>query len=557
MKRLAATILILFFCSKTAVCQTEEGVSSTIKAVTLFPYQALVSREASLKVGKGPQKVLLDVQAFNVDKDSVSAAVFGDGEVVGVQLKDKYLTEMPQPAIRELEKKLEELKDSRKALERARTVSAKKEEFLDGIVKFSQVQVPQEMKTSFPKPEDLTNTLTFLGTNFTQVYKEKDGLDIQLREMDKEIERVANELEAVRGPADKAKKVIEIIFDSRKEQEIRIDASYLVSYAGWEPLYRADVPEGLGTIGLTMFASCGQTTGEDWKNVRLTLSNVAPLMGGGLPDPGMWGISIVPKAPPPSRSREMAMYKAKAVVADYATADSEAGGIGGAEEYPVKEEASYAVAGRAETPLSFEYLLPQALDILSREEHSILPVITKNIKGEYFHFSAPQISSLVFLVCRAQSDRELLSGMLNIYFGGRFVGKVTLDEKKPGEPFDIPLGADRQVTVKREKVLDKKDETFIGKIERMTVIRTMVFKITAENAKDKPATLLLIDSVPVSSTDKVVVKDVKFSIPPSEKDHLGREGVMLWKIALGPRETKELTVEFTVTYPKDETIAGL
>jgi hypothetical protein len=111
--------------------------------------------------------------------------------------------------------------------------------------------------------------------------------------------------------------------------------------------------------------------------------------------------------------------------------------------------------------------------------------------------------------------------------------------------------------VKREKVKDKLDETFLGKIERQTVMRSLSFKITAENTKDKPAVLRLIDAIPVSSTDRVVVKDVVFSVQPDEKNYLGKEGVMLWKIPLGPKETKTVTIDLNVTYPKDETVAGL
>ncbi|MBF0216619.1 MAG: DUF4139 domain-containing protein [Candidatus Omnitrophica bacterium] len=552
-----STLFCLLFCFAAFLSGAEESVPSSIKAVTLYPSEALITREAVFKAGKGIDKIQLDIEAFYVDGDSVSAAVFGDGQTMGVQLKEKYLTEMPQAAVKELEKKLEDLKESRKAAAHTGEVLSKKEEFLNGVVNFANVQVPVEMKTSFPKPEDLAGTMDFLGINFTQVYKERDLVEIQLRDMDKEIERVENELGAVRGPADRAKYMIEILFDSKKEQEIRIEASYLVSYAGWEPLYRADVPAGLGALNLTMFSSARQTTGEDWKKIKLSLSNVQPLQGGSLPDPGKWDIYLLPKEPQPAPEVWMMRTRKAMVASEMADAGVSADREESAPPAAKSDLAGYASATRSETAMSFEYLLPEPLDIPSREESSVLPVFTKSVKGEYFHFCAPQVNSQVFMVCRAESDREILGGMLNIYFGGKYVGKVYLSEKKPGEFFDIPLGADREVNVKREKVKDKLDETFLGKIERLTVMRSLSFRITVENMKDKPALLRLVDAIPVSATDKVVVKDLVFSVQPDEKNYLGKEGVMLWKIPLGPKETKTVTVDLNVTYPKDETVAGL
>ena len=50
------------------------------------------------------------------------------------------------------------------------------------------------------------------------------------------------------------------------------------------------------------------------------------------------------------------------------------------------------------------------------------------------------------------------------------------------------------------------EETFFGKIERKTIVRTIAFKITVENLKDKPVTIKIVDSIPVSRTDKIEVK---------------------------------------------------
>jgi len=62
----------------------------------------------------------------------------------------------------------------------------------------------------------------------------------------------------------------------------------------------------------------------------------------------------------------------------------------------------------------------------------------------------------------------------------------------------------------------------------------------------------LIDAAPVSSMDRIQVKEVEFSPEPSIKDWQDREGVMLWDLLLGKNMTKEIKISFFVKYPKDD-----
>jgi len=208
-------------------------------------------------------------------------------------------------------------------------------------------------------------------------------------------------------------------------------------------------------------------------------------------------------------------------------------------------------------PLSFEYKIPQTLTIVSKDKETILPLFTKKLQGRFFYYAVPGINSLTFLVCEARADKELLSGPLNVYFGGRFIGKTFISEKKAGEEFHVNLGADREIKVKREKIEEKIKETFFGKIERDTIIKQMTFKITIENLKDKAINIKVLDSIPISRTDRVEIKNIKIIPEPIEKDYQDKEGVLLWEFALKQKEKQEIIIEFVVTYPKNLPLIGL
>ena len=540
MKKLS--VFTLIFLLEASLSFAQETVPSQIKEVTLFSNQALVKREAKVKIHKGLNELFLELQAFRVDGDSVSARVFGKGEIFSVQFKEIYLKESPQENIKALEQRIKELKKLRRILLDEKSVFNKKEKFLSSIIDFSQTQVPQDIKTSFPKIEDLEKTLAFLSDNFQIINGKKQSLDTRIEKIDEEIRVLEKELASLKRPRQKTKKVIEVLFNSKKEQAVKIEASYLVYDAFWQPFYKVDVPLNLEEVDLTMFSKIKQKTGEDWKNIALSLSNVIPLKGVGLPLPRSWILDVER----PRKKAARAYLRKQAVEVP-------------AEEMGVvtdKEEAKFVHAQKKELPLSFEYQMPQALNIQSKDKETLLPLFSKTLKGEFLYFAVPKIKPLTFLVCSASADKELLNGPLNVYFSGRFIGKTFLSEKRAGEEFNMSLGADREVKVKREKIKDKIKETFFGKIERKTVIREMAFKITLENIKEKPIKIRVVDSIPVSRTDKIEVKDLEITPAPVEKDYQDKEGVLLWEFQLKPGDKQEINMGFVVTYPKGEPVFG-
>jgi len=119
------------------------------------------------------------------------------------------------------------------------------------------------------------------------------------------------------------------------------------------------------------------------------------------------------------------------------------------------------------------------------------------------------------------------------------------------------LGANRGIKVRREKLLDKIKETYFGKIQRDTVVRSFAYKITAENIKETPAFLKIVDRVPVSKTDKIEIRDLQIQPKPTQENYQDKAGVHLWSFELSPSEKREVRIEFTVTYPKDSPPYGL
>ncbi len=553
--RFGIFITALCFCLMAAVASAE-AVPSRIKEVTLFPNKALIKREAVVTAGKGRQEILIEVDAYRIDHDSVSAKVFGDGEIFSVQFREMPLTEAPQEKIKALEQKLKGLKKARRALNDDKEVLKSKEQFVRSVIQFSEQQVPKEIKTAFPKAEDLEKILRFINANLQSINSQKQTIDARIEDLDREIKVVERDLAALGKGRPAGKQVIEIVFNSKKDQKLRIEADYVTQNASWSPLYKVTVPGMADAAGLTMFGNIRQKTGEDWDRVALSISNAVPLEGGVLPSLSSWIVDIErprPKAKKAKKAGDSFLMYNKAAPAPAAEAMRDAD----RDEETEKTEAAFVSAERTESLLAFEYKLPQPLSIESRDKETVLPLYTKSLKGTFAHYAVPRMNKATFLVMKASADGELLPGPLNVYFDGRFVGKTMLGDRRAGEEMNLNLGADREVRVQREVIRDKLEETLFGAIERSTVVRNMAYRIVMENLKKKEVHLQVMDSVPVSRSDKVSVKDMKITPQPKEKNYQGRDGVLMWEEVLKPGEKKEIMVEFVVTYPKDMPVVGL
>ncbi|MBW2515088.1 MAG: DUF4139 domain-containing protein, partial [Deltaproteobacteria bacterium] len=529
MKKTSLFIFIVFFCLPTFV-NASQIISSNITEVTLYSNQAMVVREGSAHLKPGLNVLLFETSAFNIDKDAVSAQVFGKGEMLSVQIKQIPLSDFPQDQVRALSEKLRSLNHTRKGLSNKTLVLAKKEAFLDGLIDFSKTQIPKDVQTRYPNIQETQETLAFIGSTFTTIHTERQALDISLEEIDREIEKVKRELASVSGRTKASKQVIEILFNATRQETLQLRVQYLVKGAFWQPLYKVSAPMDLSAFDLTMFARISQKSGEDWKNVTLSVSNVIPLKGVRIPVVSSWQIDI-PRPAPTLLKRSLDKFKTETLEF----------GLDLDEKTPAAAPpAEYASASANELPLSFEYKMSFPVDIDSREQYSHLPLFTKKLSADTYHYSIPGKTNLTYLVAEATADKELLAGALNVYFDGRFIGDTYLSEKKPGEPFYLNLGADRGVSVQRKKRIDKVKETYFGTLQRNTVVRSFSYKITAENIKNKPVTLKIVDRIPVSRTDKIEVKDIRLSPTPKTSHYQDKEGVHLWEFQLPPGQTQEI-----------------
>jgi uncharacterized protein (TIGR02231 family) len=136
-----------------------------------------------------------------------------------------------------------------------------------------------------------------------------------------------------------------------------------------------------------------------------------------------------------------------------------------------------------------------------------------------------------------------LSGQVNLFFEGTFVGKSMLDVSKPQDTLVFSLGRDKNVIVKREKIDEFNKTQQLGSKK----VEMFAWEISLRNNKKQEIELTVEDQVPVTNSKEIDVKYIDLGGAVQEKN----TGLIKWTIKLQPSDNKKLNFKYEVRYPAE------
>ncbi|MGD0335507.1 MAG: mucoidy inhibitor MuiA family protein [Candidatus Omnitrophota bacterium] len=563
MKNRAVSLIIsgFFVLSGTSSFADQLTPASSIKEVTVYPDSALVSRSANVQLGAGAHEVVFSDIIPEIDENSlkVSCANTASVKILGARLKREFLTKEPAEKVRELQDQIQKIEDEIKKLQNFKEVLANEKEFLDSIRMFSKEQLPKELVTKMPAVKDMDDTLKFMDTRLKDNYSQALDTELQIREQEKKLEALRKELADISGPRQKMQRSIIVEVEAAKTVTTDLVISYLVGGATWQPIYDARANFEKSQVELVSYGIIRQRTGEDWQNVEISLSTAKPAVGGRMPYVESWLLKIYQPRPMMLDKERGVFGRNKRAFLQYEAysieTKSDVSGVGGEGVMPQAPVYSHA----QEKGIAVVYKLTQKASVKSDGTEEKFPISTQTLKASFEYSTYPKALLNAYLGSRVLNapDLQLLAGRVNIFLDGDFVGISSIDNIAPQEEFDLYLGADENVKVKRELIEKKVDETIIGNIpspNRRTIFK---YKLTVENYKSKAINVKLFEAMPVSQDDRIKVRIDKVSVEPTQKDWKDRKGVWLWELALQPQKKQEITYTFLVEHPRDLQIEGL
>ncbi len=536
---------------------------SKIVEVTVYPGSALVKRLAEVNLTKGVHSVVFSNIIPEVDENTLTVSGKGtaDVKIYGVQVKREYLGRSPSQEIEKLTTEIEKLSDEINTKNDLLSVLQSEKEFLNSIKLTGETQIPKDLMTKFPAVTDLESLSNFIVKKLANNQSQVQEATIAIRDLNRKKNALQVQLQEMSGGAGKMQRSIVVDLEAEKPGDLNLAVSYLVGGVNWTPLYDARTSFDQNKVELVFYGMVKQVTGEPWEDVNLFLSTAKPSISGKMPELQPWYLN-------PYQVQRISQGSAN-VFGALKSAAEDIGvqfaprRISGVvrEAAPMQTmDAQVVYTQQEEKGTAVVYEVKRKTTVKADGTEQKVPISAQNLEGSFEYVATPKLSPYAYLMTRVTNAKEgqLLPGKVNIFYEGDYVGSSEIAKSIGAEEgFDLYLGIDEGITVKRKKLEEKVDDTLIAGIPSRTRSTTFSYKLIVENYKSRKVKFHLYDQAPVSENDQIKVAKVTYSVEPSKKDYLDRKGVVRWDFDLEPKQSKDVTLSYTVEHPRDMSVSGL
>lgn len=279
-------VLLLFPFS--ALAQTSErDVSSQIKRVTVFKNGAQVTREANTTIPAGTTALIFVDLTPNLHAESIQLKAEGSFTVLSVVHRNNFFKDNRPSEEAERLRVAKEAREDTLKVERMMFEVYKQEEAM--LVENKSIGGSQ----SGVQVEELKSAAAFFRERLTDIKAKRLEREKNIARLLKAIKVIDNQLNEI--DADRQDRYTsEVTVTVTAERQVRgaFELSYLTDEAGWYPHYDLRVQDVDSPIALVYNANVFQSSGEDWDDVKLTLSTGNPALPGSIRTLRPWRVDF-------------------------------------------------------------------------------------------------------------------------------------------------------------------------------------------------------------------------------------------------------------------------
>jgi TonB-dependent SusC/RagA subfamily outer membrane receptor len=606
MKKSILTICLLV--SAIAFAQKPIFTSAKTKSATVYFSGAEITQSTSVNLPVGTSEIVIKNVADYLNENTVQIAAPKNVTVLSVQFSDNYISEYEldesNPTIKRVrdsityvQKELKKVQIDKYSHQQTIELLDQNKEILGANSGLNVAELMKLVEYYKSKRTELDNAVVLLAEKETKWNKTLTELNNKLEINTQKKEKISE-----------GKLILQVM--NEVAGNVNLDISYITNSASWQPFYDLRTENITAAIDLAYKAKVTQSTGIDWKKVKLTLSsgnpnqnNVAPLLQAWFLRYGNYKVienrpnanvtntlqgqlagvnitaatgqpgakdkviirgigSINANSDPlyvingfPSTAEEFRKISPTSIKDVRVIKDEEAlseygnRGSNGVIVVTTKNMNDYTTIEEQELNVSFDIDIPY--DILSNGKAHSVSLKDIKIPATYKYYAAPKVEKEAFLLAELNdyAKYNLLPGEANIVFEGMYVGKTMINPNQTQDTLNLSMGRDKKISIKRERITDKSGTKFLSSYKE----QTFTYDITVRNNKKEEINMLLKDQYPLS-TDKEITVELLDKDGAKENEETG---VLTWEIKLKPNETKKYRISYKVKYPKDKLIGNL
>ncbi|NLG18316.1 MAG: mucoidy inhibitor MuiA family protein [Fibrobacter sp.] len=551
-----SNLACLFFASIISAQASGQVVRNKISSVTVFRDRAQVTRTFSGDLPQGINDLVFDNLPENIESQSVTVNGTGNGILRDIKIRRKELAGNYDSISKYLSARSEFYKDSIIVVENRLKRCNSERQFVENIA----LKVTERGAAQQVPPPELDNTKWL---NMVQFYSGRlENLDKEIQASSKQKQILEDSLHLIARRisdlgrderSDKNQAVVSFMLE--KPGKVNLELSYIIYGPFWKPVYEMRVISDKKLLRMTYKGSLRQSTGEDWKDVRIKLSTATPHISGSQPELSPWHINIYQPRPEPRRSeRLMAKSAAPAMMNQMMFNDSEIEMLKKeTEEAPLEFEDAQVESGAT----AVVFAIPGLNTINSDNEEHTVTIVTNEFPAHFRYSSVPKLSQFAYLKAKVKNNTEysFLPGPANVFLDNSFVAISNMELVTPQEEFWTFLGVDEAVKIEY-KLINRlgRNDGVISKKEKFV----FNYQISVKNNRKTEEEIVIWDQLPISGSEEIKVeliepkwKENSSSLKKNEHEYLE------WYYKLKAGESVKIPFKFSVEYPEGRTVNGL
>ena len=286
MKKLTFLLLVFLIANGLSAADEVKPVSSTIKKVTVFKKGAQVTREAQVSIPAGTSQLKFIRISPDIDKNSIQVKADGNFTLLSVQHQLNYL-EIPGQSDSILQLTNQQKNLTIQVNETKALVEVYKQE--ESLILTNKSIGGQQNGVSIKELEAAAN---FYRVRLKELKLETLKLNRSIAKLRLERDKITKQITVLKSKKGTYSSEVILTVNAQTASSANFSLNYAISNAGWYPTYDLRVKDIVSPVMLTYKANVYQTSGEDWKDVKLTLSTGNPSQSGLKPELQPWRLGF-------------------------------------------------------------------------------------------------------------------------------------------------------------------------------------------------------------------------------------------------------------------------
>ncbi len=604
--KICLSISLLFLITTAFAGDEKNTVNAHLKSAIIYRSGAELTHDTKALLQQGNNELTIDGISNQVDINSIQVKVPNAVTIVGIEFQNYYLKpNIASPRVKAMTDSIEKLQQDITKLQ-------------------TNVGIATDLLQVLKSNRDIKGTQNGLSVaeliKLMDYYKAK-SLEIQtdlvqqnvtLKKVQEQVQRLNNQVQEEEQKNAKSTGRLVLQLNAALAGNYNFTVSYITPNAYWTPFYDINVTDINSPMKLVYKAKMFQTTGLDWKQVKLSLSTATPSQWGNAPNLQTWFLAYV--NPVNYYNNQLAKSN---TIQSFAKEENRSldevvvvgyGSSGGSDDIQIRGNSSYnkvdplyivngvemsaseakkispkaikkvevlkegqatsiygsRASGGAvvmtlkyglddyitvsESTLNLNYDIDLPYDIASNGKEQTATLKEVEVPTNYKYYAVPKLDKDVYLLAEVTNWENL-----NLLPGD---ANIIFEGTYVGKSFIDPNTTTDtlNLTLGKDKRVAIKREKLADfssvKFLGSNKLQKITYEITVKNNKKEAISLLVKDQYPLATN-----KEMEVQLLESAEAAVNDEtGIVTWKLSLAAGESKKLRLSYTVKYPKDKTV---